>query len=120
MNESNLTQLKIIVERAVRPVRASAGRKFKMREEILGHLSGVFEEESAKNVEDRIGLERTSLRFGNAAEITSQLQESVTAIDGILRRLEASPGESMLRGALRFAWIDLMPGVGRCSISDRI
>ena len=106
MNESNLTRLKINVEGAVRPVRASTGRKFKMREELLAHLCGVFEEESAKNVEDRIALERTSLRFGNPAEITSQLQESVTAIDGILRRLEAHPEESMLRGALRFAWIE--------------
>lgn len=106
MNDSSLSQLKIIVERAVRPVRASTGRKFKMREELLGHLCGVFEEESARNVEDRIALERTSLRFGNPAEITSQLQDSVSAMDCILRRLEAPPGESMLRGALRFAWIE--------------
>ena len=47
MNESTLTQLKIIVERAVRPVRASTSRKRKMREELLAHVSGVFEEEFA-------------------------------------------------------------------------
>ena len=41
MNESTLTQLKIIVERAVRPVRASISRKRKMREELLAHVSGV-------------------------------------------------------------------------------
>ena len=48
MNESTLTQLKIIVERAVRPVRASTSRKRKMREELLAHVSGVFEEEAAQ------------------------------------------------------------------------
>ena len=48
MNESTLTELKIIVERAVRPVRASTSRKRKMREELLAHVSGVFEEEEAK------------------------------------------------------------------------
>jgi hypothetical protein len=31
MNESSLTQLKVIVERAVRPVLASTSRKRKMR-----------------------------------------------------------------------------------------
>ena len=43
MNESTLTQLKIVVERAVRPVRASFARKRKVREELLAHVSGVFE-----------------------------------------------------------------------------
>ena len=44
MNESTLTRLKIVVERAVRPVRASTARKRKMREELLAHVVGVFEE----------------------------------------------------------------------------
>ena len=71
MNESTLTQLKIIVERAVRPVRASTLRKRKMREELLAHVSGVFEEESARLGDDRAALERTALRFGNPAEVTA-------------------------------------------------
>jgi hypothetical protein len=106
MNESTLTQLKIIVERAVRPVRASRGRKRKMREELLAHVSGVFEEESAKLGDDSAALERTALRFGSPAEVTSQLQESVPTSDRILRLLEGRPEESMLRGALCFAWIE--------------
>jgi hypothetical protein len=75
MNESTLTRLKIIVER---PVRASTPRKGKMREELLAHVVGAFEEE-AKLGDDRAALERTALRFGNPAEVTSQLQESVPA-----------------------------------------
>ena len=67
MNESTLTQLKIIVERAVRPVEASIARKRKMREELLAHVVGVFEEESARLGDDRAALERTALRFGNPA-----------------------------------------------------
>ena len=46
MNESTLIQLKIMVERAVRPVRASISHKRKMREELLAHVSDVFEEEA--------------------------------------------------------------------------
>jgi hypothetical protein len=106
MNESTLIQLKIIVERAVRPVRASASRKRKMREELLAHVSGVFEEELAQVGDDRAALERTALRFGNPAEVTGQLQESVPLGDSIMRSWEGRPDESMLRGALRFAWIE--------------
>jgi hypothetical protein len=106
MNESTGIQLKIIVERAVRPVRASTSRKRKMREELLAHVRGVFDEEWARLGDDRAAVERTALRFGNPAEVTGQLQESVPASDGILRVLEGRPGESMLRGVLRFAWLE--------------
>ena len=39
MNEVTLKELKIVVERAVRPVRATLARKRKMREELLAHLT---------------------------------------------------------------------------------
>jgi predicted membrane protein len=104
MNESTLTGLKIIVERAVRPVRASTSRKGKMREELLAHVVGVFEEESAK-LGERAALERTALRFGNPAEVTSQLQESVPARDAVRRYWEGRPGEPAWRTAIRFAWV---------------
>jgi hypothetical protein len=104
MNETTLTQLKIIVERAVRLVRASTARKRKMREELLAHVSGVFEEE-ARFGDDRAALERTALRFGNPAEVTSQLQEAVPASDCIRRFWEGRPAEPALRAALRIAWV---------------
>jgi hypothetical protein len=104
MNESTLTQLKIIVERAVRPVRASTFRKRKMREELLAHVCGVFGEEFAQLGDDR-ALERTTQRFGNPAEVTSQLQESIPFSDGIRRFWEGRPGESTMRTAFRLAWV---------------
>jgi hypothetical protein len=102
MNESTLTELKIIVERVVRPVRASIGRKRKMREELLAHVVGVFEDETARLGGDRAALERTALRFGIPAEVTSQLQESVPAGDRIARFWGGRPAESTLRFALRY------------------
>src|SRR5471030_1647421 len=39
MNDSILTQLKILVERAVRPVRVSMAPKRKIREELLAHVA---------------------------------------------------------------------------------
>ena len=105
MNESTLTQLRIIVERAVRPVRASASRKGKMREELLAHVVGVFEEEWARLGDERAAVERTALRFGNPAEVTSQLQELVPARDAVRRYWEGKPGEPTWRTAIRFAWV---------------
>jgi hypothetical protein len=105
MNESTLTQLKILVERAVRPVRASAARKRKMREELLGHVVGVFEEE-ANLGDEQATLARTQERFGQAAELTGQLQESVPRSDRVERFAEnlfGGSGQSALRLAARFA-----------------
>ena len=105
MNESTLTQLKIIVERAVRPAWASTSRTGKMREELLAHVVGVFEEEWAKLGDERAAVERTALRFGNPAELTRQLQESVPARDAVRRYWEGRPGEPAWRTAIRFAWV---------------
>jgi hypothetical protein len=110
MNESTLTQLKVIVERAVRPVQASVFCKRKMREELLAHVSAVFEEEAVKLGEERVALERTALRFGNPVELTSQLQESVSASDVILRLFESSSlqySRSTFRLAVRNASVAL-------------
>ena len=104
MNESTLTRLKIIVERVVRPVRASTARKGKMREELLAHVVGVFEEE-AKLGNERAAVERTALRFGNSTEVTRQLQESVPARDAVRRYWEGRPGEPAWRTAIRLAWV---------------
>jgi len=106
MNECTLTQLKVLVERAVRPVRASMSRKRKMREELLAHVSAVFEEEAARLDNEQAAFERTAQRFGNPAELTGQLQASVPTSDFLQRFLEGMAlrtDESMLRRAVRFA-----------------
>lgn len=105
MNESSLTQLKIIVERAVRTVRASTLNKRKMREELLAHVSGVFEEEFAHLVDERAALERTALRFGNPGELKEHLQQAIPKMDATERFFDWAsfqPGETVLRRAVRY------------------
>ena len=102
MNESTLTQLKIIVERAVRPVRASITCKRKMREELLAHVSGAFEDELARLQDEHAALERTRVRFGDPTEVVNELQDSVSISDRVWRFWEGRPGESALRFALRY------------------
>lgn len=107
MNESTLTQLKIIVERAVRPVRASTSRKRKIREELLAHVGAVFEEEAAKHGDESADLERTAQRFGTPAELTHQLQAAIPAGDALSWFIESligfPPREPALRQATRHA-----------------
>jgi ATP-dependent Clp protease ATP-binding subunit ClpC len=102
MTESNLVQLKIIVERAVRPVRASITCKRKMREELLAHVSGAFEDEMARVQDEHAALERTRVRIGNPTEMANGLQDSVRISDRVRRFWEGRPGESALRFALRY------------------
>ncbi len=107
MNESSLIPLKILVERAVRPVRAGPRRKRKMREELLAHVLAVFEEESVRTGVEGTALERTRLRFGNPTELTGELQQSVPWLDLIAWFLAnpalVHPGESARRRAVRHA-----------------
>jgi hypothetical protein len=76
-----------------------------MREELLAHVVGVFEEERARLGDDRAAVERTALRFGNPAEVTSQLQESVPARDTIRRFFEGRAGGAALWALIRVACV---------------
>jgi hypothetical protein len=107
MNESSLVSLKVLVEKAVRPVRATPRRKRKMREELLAHVLAVFEEESARTGVEGTALERTRQRFGNPTELTGELQRSVPWLDRIAwflgEPVRSHPGESAGRRAVRHA-----------------
>ena len=119
MNESTLIQLKILVERAVRPVRASIARKQTMREELLAHVSSVFEEELTRQADTQAALAQTERRFGNPAEVTRNLQASLPRLDRIdlvVDELWLRPGEPTWRRAIRHTlvgetWLALFVGL---------
>lgn len=104
MNASHETDLKIIVERAVRPIVASSFRKRAIREELLAHVSAAFEEEQARGGDESAALARTAERFGDPAELTAQLQAAVPALDAYNRVgdwLWYQPGEATWQRGLR-------------------
>lgn len=110
MTDSSLTQLKVLVERAVRPVRASTSRKRAMREELLGHVTAVHAEELAVHGEEAAALERTAARFGDPAQLTAQLQASLPLGERLEwffeQRFGYRLGESALHRAGRHAlWL---------------
>src|SRR5262245_38792709 len=92
MNETTLTGLKMLVERAVRPVRASVVRKRKMREELLAHVSAVFAQERDRLGDGAAALARARERFGDPAELTRDLQGSVPWLDFLAWLLVPPPG----------------------------
>ena len=99
MNDSALTELKIHVERAVRPLWVGLSRKRLMREELLSHLVSIYDEEFAKLGDEQKAVEQARLRFGGSKEITAELQESVSRQDRLcywMDRLRLEPGESLL------------------------
>ncbi|MBN2024369.1 MAG: hypothetical protein JW809_16420 [Pirellulales bacterium] len=104
MNELILKELKIVVERAVRPVRATMTRKRRMREELLAHLVAIFEQEIEKRGDGQVALEQAKRRFGDPRELTGQLQEAVPRWDrrrSVLENMNCREGESAWHLAAR-------------------
>ncbi|OHB83322.1 MAG: hypothetical protein A2V98_08130 [Planctomycetes bacterium RBG_16_64_12] len=99
MNDVVLTQLKVVVERAVRPVRASLVRKRRMREELLGHLVAIYDEEAGRLGEGPAALEQARQRFGDPRALTKELQAAVPQWDRLRRIIDKQrlePRESLL------------------------
>jgi hypothetical protein len=108
MTDSVQTKLKIIVECAVRPVRASISRKRRLREELVAHVTAVFEDELTRTSSSDVAIDRATKRFGSAAELARQLQAAVPRGDFATRlaeHLAFRPGESSFRRAVRYGLI---------------
>jgi hypothetical protein len=80
MNESTLTKLEALIESAVAPILATRARKRKMREEMLAHLTAIFDEEFVRTGNEADALQTASQRFGEPAELSRQLQATITPL----------------------------------------
>ncbi len=72
-----MIELKKHVEKAVRPVRTWRDRKLKMREELLAHLTGIYDEEFTRLNDHDAAAQAAIERFGSAEEISRNLQASI-------------------------------------------
>jgi hypothetical protein len=75
-----LEQLKY-VERIVRPIRAGTRCKRKMREELLAHLTAIFEDEQSHGQDPITALHQASIRFGEPRELTRELQSAQPLVE---------------------------------------
>lgn len=76
--------LKVHVERIVRPIRASPWRKDRMREELVAHLTATYQEEFARDGHEAASLTRALERFGKPEQLRRALQDSVPRVERIL------------------------------------
>ena len=79
-----MKRLRNLVERAVRPVRASEARKNRMREELLGHLMALYDQERIAGEDQDRAVAVALARFGLPTDLTRELQHSVPRIERVL------------------------------------
>ena len=75
--ETNLALMKQ-VEQAVRPIPAGKKRKLQMREELLAHLTAIYQEELPRQPSETAALSAAFERFGSPAEISAELAGGVS------------------------------------------
>lgn len=73
--------LRIHVERVVRPLRASYWRKDRMREELLEHLTRLYDDELAATGDSATAAAQAIARFGDASALSRELQDSVPRLE---------------------------------------
>jgi hypothetical protein len=67
-----------IVERAVRPVRAGTPFKRRMREELMAHLSAIYDDELIRHKDPATALDEAARRFGDPAQLSGELQSALS------------------------------------------
>lgn len=75
MNDPIPNVLARFVDELLAPI--GAGRRDRMREEILAHLLAVFDDERARHNDDEAAAAATLRRFGNPADVGDELRSSV-------------------------------------------
>ncbi len=105
-------QLRQLVERAVRPVRAGTMRKLAMREELYAHVSHIFDEEHDRLGDPHLAVVEVTRRFGSANNLSSELQASVPWFDAKvaapLQYLIAKLGPTTVLGVTLTCWLALL------------
>src|SRR5262245_60732068 len=70
--------LAIAVEQVVRPLPLSTSRKARIRDDLFSHLKSIHEEEFSKGGTSEEIVARSLARFGDPAELASELRGDTT------------------------------------------
>jgi hypothetical protein len=100
MNEIDSTPhaLKIIVERAVRPVFTRLVHKRKLREELLAHVNGIYADELARRGNEAAAIEAARERFGPPEDLAAELAHGISRrqrVQIVFENLNWKPGDSL-------------------------
>lgn len=113
MNQKCEHQLKLHVERIVRPIVAREADKLTMRQELYAHLAAAFEQEMSPDSDEDAAAQRAIERLGNLATVRQELQSVVSwqsRVDSYVERFSRRPhGSSPVMHAAKMG---LTLGVG--------
>jgi hypothetical protein len=102
-----MNEFMVVVERVVRPVQAGPKKLLRMREELLAHLTSIYDEEFARLGDESAARAEAVRRFGDPVALTAELQQSLLWQDRIDARLNRAfgwrPGESGTRYSVRLS-----------------
>ena len=106
LDESHLPLMRI-VERVVRPLPANMARKRRIRDEMLTHLSAIYDEELTRSGDPAEAMDAASKKFGSPIELTAELQATVPKLEQWEMRLDRAfgwrPPETATRWMLRIS-----------------
>jgi hypothetical protein len=88
-----------------------------MREELLAHLTAIFEEEVERLGDTQAARDQAARRFGNPRELTWQLQDTVSRWDRFARLDEVGSFRGPQESASGYAYRILSFAVAVCVIS---
>jgi hypothetical protein len=115
-----LEQIKI-VERCVRPVTAATARKRKMRDELLAHLSTIYQQELTATGDAEMALNQARQRFGDPTDLARQLQDALPSVERFAYRMERIFGwrapESAARYVLRQSMLSFLVVACVCALA---
>lgn len=113
-----MRDLRAHIEGIVHPIRATEGRKDRMREELLAHLTSAMAEEQSRGADEAGAAQRAVERLGDPVAVRRELQDSVPKWERVLFRplpyhdrlnawdhsFDQRSGESALRHAWRITF----------------
>lgn len=97
MNQNCKHQLKLHVERIVRPIIAREADKLMMRQELYAHLAAAFEQELAYDSDEDSAVQRATERLGTFDTVRQELQSAVSwpsRVDSYVERFSRRPDGS--------------------------
>ena len=112
MNRGPAEEFELLVAELMRSVVAGWRRHRAMREELLSHLWQAYEEELSLGLDGSSARQSAVRRFGDLADLQSQLQASVPSFERWLASLFGSQEIVMSIGPRVAGWVMCLIGAG--------
>ena len=112
MNREPVDEFESLVADLLRSVVAGSRRHRAMREELLSHLRQAYEEELSLGLDQLAARQAALRRFGDLADLRSQLQASVPSFERWLVSLFGSQEIVMSIGPRVAGWVMCLIGAG--------